>query len=154
MESNQWFFSLPFCQVVIQRIQTAVQWVLKNILMIPFFATLCVCLCVCVRLQTPPSFIGSGNIREDIFLFLGRWSHCPHLQGGHHPKCVTEEEVAQKGVNYGTEVKEPKGKRRDAPRADLEALVPAFGHKRIRLITGAFASLWNWQQAFCKNRMN
>ena len=31
-----------------------------------------VCLCVCVRLQTPPSFIGSGNIREDIFLFLGR----------------------------------------------------------------------------------
>ena len=113
-----------------------------------------VCMCVCVRLQIPPSFIGSGNICEDIFLFLGSWSHRPHLQGGHHPKCTTEAEVTQKGVNYGTEVKDPKGKRRDAPRADLEAPVPAFGHKRIWLITGAFASLWNWQQAFCKNRMN
>lgn len=45
---NDVFFS-PFCQVVIQRIQTAVQWVLKNILMIPFFATVCVCVCVCPR---------------------------------------------------------------------------------------------------------
>ena len=32
----------------------------------------CVCVCVCVWLQIPPSFIGSGNICEDIFLFLGR----------------------------------------------------------------------------------
>lgn len=65
----------------------------------------------------------------------------PIYKVGTTPKCVTEEEVAQKGLIMAREVKEPKGKRRDAPRADLEALVPAFGHKRIRLMGHVLASL-------------
>lgn len=104
--------------------------------MISFFATQCVCVCdVCV----------SGHKYHQHFSlrkYLHSWGcEVAATRGGRRTKWVVEEEAAQKGVNYGTEVNESGGKIRDVPRVDLEALFPAFGQRRIQLIMDIATSL-------------
>ena len=119
------------------------QCVVKNILIISFFATQCVCVCVCVCVYV--MFVCQATditIIYSLRKYLHSWGReVVATRGGHRTKCVAEEEATQKGVHYGTEVKESDGKIRDVPRVDLVALFPAFGQRRIQPIMDISTSL-------------
>lgn len=105
--------------------------------MISFFATQCVCVYVMFVCQAT-NITSIYSLRK----YLHSWGReVAATRGGRRTKCVVEEEAAQKGVNYGAEVKESGGKIRDVPRVDLEALFPAFGQRRIQLIMDISTSL-------------